>query len=398
MADLRYPEKQVAITGIGQSAVGRPSPDNAMKLTIDASLQAINDAGLTISDVDGLVTYPGATGDPSGIGPVGTTDLMYAMGFEPRWVASTIEGHNHMGAMAAAINAVASGMCRHVLLFRTVAQATARDKVRHLSVLGGGGSKGTVARGWQQWTLPYMAYSTGNIFALYAQAYFDKYGATSEQLGAVAVNGRRMAALNPNAIYRKPITIDDYMASRVISSPLRLFDCDTHIDGSTALIFSRRDLARDMPNSPIEIEALGLALGGIGSGIHRGDFSTWLADKTGAMLWSRTDLRPKDVDCAQIYDGFSIHVLLWLESLGFCGRGEAAAFVEGGQRIGLDGELPMNTSGGQLSAGRFHGFGHVYEACLQLLGRAGARQVKDAQTCMVSNGGLGFGAMLLQRG
>jgi acetyl-CoA acetyltransferase len=207
-----------------------------------------------------------------------------------------------------------------------------------------------------------------------------------------------MAALNPNAIYRKPITIDDYLASRMISSPLRIFDCDTHIDGSTAFIFSRRDLARDMPNPPIEIEAFGLSLGGIGTGVHRGDFTTWLADKTGEMLWSHTDLKPKDVDCAQIYDGFSIHVLLWLESLGFCGRGEAAAFVEGGQRIGLDGELPLNTSGGQLSAGRFHGFGHSYEACLQLWGRAGERQVGDARTAMVSNGGLGFGAMLLRRG
>jgi len=397
MSDNKYPEKQVAITGIGQSAVGRPSPHSAMKLTIDASLQAIGDAGLTIADIDGLVTYPGATGDASGIGPIGTTDLMYAMGMDPTWIASTNEGHNHMGAIAAAVQAIASGMCRHVLIFRTVAQATARDKVRHISVLGGGTSKGTIARSWQAWSLPYHAYSTGNIFALYAQAYFDKYGATQEQLGAVAVNGRRMAGLNPNAIYRKPITIDDYLASRMISSPLRIFDCDTHIDGSTALIFSRRDLARDMPNPPIEIEALGLSLGGIGTGIHRGDFSSWLADRAGDMLWSHTDLKPCDVDVAQIYDGFSIHVLLWLESLRFCGRGEAAAFVEGGTRIGLDGELPLNTSGGQLSAGRFHGFGHSHEACLQLWGRAGERQVKNAKVSIVSNGGLGFGAMLLKR-
>ena len=115
------------------------------------------------------------------------------------------------------------------------------------------------------------------------------------------------------------------------------------------------------------------------------------------MLWSRTDLKPSDVDTAQIYDGFSIHVLMWLESLGFCGRGEAAAFVEGGRRIGLDGELPMNTSGGQLSAGRFHGFGHIHEACQQLWGRAGERQVKDARVCAVANGGFGFGALLLKR-
>jgi acetyl-CoA acetyltransferase len=116
------------------------------------------------------------------------------------------------------------------------------------------------------------------------------------------------------------------------------------------------------------------------------------------MLWARTDLKPSDVDVAQIYDGFSILTLLWLESLGFCERGEAAAFVEGGSRIGLDGELPMNTSGGQLSAGRFHGYGHTYEACLQLWGRAGARQVRNARVCAVSNGGFGYGALLLKAG
>jgi len=139
------------------------------------------------------------------------------------------------------------------------------------------------------------------------------------------------------------------------------------------------------------------SLGGLGVGIHRGDFTTLLADKTGEMLWSRTDLKPKDVGVAQIYDGFSIHTLLWMEALQLIGRGEGAAFIEGGQRIGLDGELPLNTSGGQLSAGRFHGLGHSYEACMQLWGRGGGRQVKDAKTCIVANGGYGFGVMLLRR-
>ena len=107
------------------------------------------------------------------------------------------------------------------------------------------------------------------------------------------------------------------------------------------------------------------------------------------MLWSRTDLKPKDVDVAQIYDGFSILTLMWLEAVGMCAPGEAASFVEGGTRIGLDGELPLNTSGGQLSAGRLHGFGHTYEACVQLWGQGGDRQVKDAKTCLVTNGGFG---------
>jgi acetyl-CoA acetyltransferase len=205
-----------------------------------------------------------------------------------------------------------------------------------------------------------------------------------------------MAAHNPNAIYRDPITMDDYMASRMISTPLRLYDCDTHIDGATALIISHRDTARDLRNPPIHIEAMGMALGGLGQGIHTGDFTALPADKAGEMLWSRTDLKPKDVDNAQIYDGFSILTLLWLEAMQLCGRGEAAAFVEGGTRIALDGELPMNTGGGQLSGGRFHGYGHTYEACLQLLGRGGARQVAGAKVSAVCNGGYGYGALLLR--
>ncbi|CAN7315375.1 thiolase family protein [Phenylobacterium sp. LjRoot225] len=393
-----YPEKQVRITGAGQTAAGRPSSQSPLQLTVEACLAAIEGAGLNPADIDGLTTYPGPAPDGGGISPVGATETMLALGMTPTWVGASTEGHAHMGAIISAIQAIASGLCRHVLVFRTVAQASARAKVHHAGVMGGGPERGAPVRGGSSWTVPFNAFSPANLYALYAQAYFDKYGATSAQLGAIAVNSRRMAAFNPNAIYRKPITIEDYLASRVISSPLRLYDCDTHIDGSTAILFSHRDAAGDLARPPIEIEAMGMSLGGLGVGWHRGDFTALPSDRAGAMMWSRTDLKPADVDVAQIYDGFSILTLLWLESLGFCGRGEAAAFVEGGSRIGLDGELPMNTSGGQLSAGRFHGYGHTYEACLQLWGQAGERQVQDARVCAVSNGGFGYGALLLKRG
>lgn len=390
------PERSVRITGIGQSKVGRPSPDSALELTTFACEQAIADAGLTVADIDGLATYPGPLPGRDGTSPIGATEVMVTLGMQPTWVGACTEGHAHMSAIFAAIQAIASGLCRHVLVFRTVAQASARAAVHHAGVLGGGPGAERVWGG-QSWTVPYNAFSAANLYGLYATAYFDKYGATSEQLGAIAVNARKMAAGNPNAIYRDPITIDDYMASRMISSPLRLYDCDTHIDGSTALLFSHADVAPDLRQPPIAIDAMGMALGGIGIGLHTGDFTALPAAAAGRMLWNRTDLTPADVDMAQIYDGFSILTLLWLEALGLCGPGEAAAFVEGGSRIGLDGELPLNTSGGQLSAGRFHGYGHTHEACLQLWGRGGARQVRDARTCIVSNGGFGYGALLLRR-
>jgi acetyl-CoA acetyltransferase len=392
-----HAEKQVCITGAGQSAVGRPSAHSALQLTLDACEAAVADAGLVLSDIDGLTTFPGAVGDGSGFSPVGSTEVMLSLGLNASWVGASTEGHAHLGAIVSAIQAIASGMCRHVLVFRTVAEASARAQNREASLMAGNPTRPSRATRSNMWTAPFKAFSAANIYALYAQAYFAKYGATDAQLGAIAVNSRAMAALNPNAIYREPITIDQYLASRMISTPLRIYDCDTHIDGSTAILLSRRELAMEMPRSPIEIEALGISLGGLGIGWHQGDFTTLPADGAGRMLWSRTDMTPADIDVAQIYDGFSILTLLWMESLGLCKRGEAAAFVEGGTRIGLDGELPLNTSGGQLSAGRFHGYGHTYEACLQLWGNAGSRQVKDAKVCMLANGGYGYGALLLKR-
>jgi len=389
-----YPEKRTCITGIGQTEAGRPSDHSALQLTLQASLQAIADAGLAPDDIDGLLNHPGKSAEGGGISPVGVSEVATALGIRPRWTNSTsFEGPGHMGAIFSAIMAVATGLCRHVLVFRTVAQATARMKSRASTLLTGSRRR---ADGGNAWTVPFNAVSPVNMWALYAQAYFDKYGATSEQLGWVAVNGRRMAARNPHALYRAPITIDDYLASRIISTPLRLYDCDTHIDGATALIISHRDAARELRNPPIHIEAMGMSVSGLAMGLQEGDFTTLAADRAGEMLWQRTELTPKDVDTAQIYDGFSIHVLLWLEAVGLCGRGEAAAFVEGGKRIDLDGELPLNTGGGQLSGGRFHGYGHTHEACTQLWARGGARQVRGARTCLVTNGGYGYGALLLR--
>jgi acetyl-CoA acetyltransferase len=394
MAEL-HAEKQVCITGAAQSKVGRPSDRSAFQLTLDACYAAVADAGLTMADIDGIGTYPGKFTEGGGIGPVGTTEAAFALGIRPHYVISSADGHSHMGPIFAAIMAIANGLARHVLVYRTVAQATARLTSRESTLLGGGRS--SRVDGNNAWTTPYHAHSPANLFALYAQAYFDKFGATSEQLGWIAVNGRRHAAHNPNAIYRKPLTLDDYMASRVISSPLRLYDCDSHIDGATAILLSHKDAAGDLRNPPLHIESIGMSLGGIGASVFQGDFTSTAARRAGEVLWSRTDLKPKDVDCAQIYDGFSIHVLLWLEALQLVGYGEAARFVEGGTRIDLDGELPLNTSGGQLSAGRFHGYGHTHEACVQLWGRGAGRQVGGAKTCIVANGGYGFGAMLLRR-
>lgn len=296
-------------------------------------------------------------------------------------------------ATANAINAIAAGLVNHVLVYRTTSEATTRCRVsRHATVLGGAG---TTPRAWgaYQWMFPYNALTLGTHMALFAQRHFHEYGTRPEQLGQIAVNGRRNAALNPNAVLRTPITIDDYMASRMISSPLRLLDCDIHVDGCTALVLSRRGLGHH-GRRPILVEAIGTALHAKGT-LNPTDFTSLGAEAAAMQMWSHTDLKPADVDVAQIYDGYSILTLLWLEALGFCPKGEGGRFLDGGHRISLLGELPMNTGGGQLSAGRLHGHGHTFEACEQLWGRAGDRQVKDAEVAIVSNGATGLGCMLL---
>lgn len=389
------PEKQVCITGAAQSAIGRPSARSALQLTLDAAKAAVADAGLRLTDIDGIATYPGKSSEGGGIAPVGTTDATFALGITPTWVLSSAEGHSHFGPIFGAIMAIATGLCRHVLVYRTVAQATARLKARSATLLSG--QSGGRVEGNNAWTVPFQALSPVNIFALYAQAYFDRYGATSEQLGALAVNARANAAHNANAAFRTPITLDDYLASRIISSPLRLLDCDSHIDGATAIVLSARDAAKDCRKPPLQIEAIGMALGGLGVGVHAPDFLSMGAERAGQMLWQRTDMQPGDLDCAQIYDGFSIHTWLWLEALGLVAPGEAGAFTEGGHRIALDGELPLNTGGGQLSGGRWHGYGHIHESCVQLWGEGGGRQVAGAKSCLVACGGYGFGTMILRR-
>ena len=210
-------ERYACITGAAQSEVGRPSARSALQLTADACLAAVADAGLTMAEIDGIATYPGKFSEGGGIGPVGTAEAAAVLGIDPKWILSSAEGFSHLSPLFHGIMAIASGLARHVLIYRTVAQATARLASRQSTLLSGRGER---VDGNNAWTVPFNAHSPVNLFALYAQAYFDKYGATSEQLGALAVNGRRNAMHNPNAIYRKPLSLDEYLASRVISSPL----------------------------------------------------------------------------------------------------------------------------------------------------------------------------------
>lgn len=377
-------DQRAIVSGVGQSAVGRRLGRGALDLTLDATFAALDDAGLKPSDIDGLACWPGFMPDTPGFSPVSLTEVKEALRLRLNWYTAGIEA-SQMSAIINASMAVLSGQARHVLCFRTMTESTAMSQGVRSSLVGTGPQR---VHGPISWLAPFDAPSATNWIALAASRYMHDFGLQREQLAQVALNARRNAAMNPKAIYRTPLTMEDYLGSRMISTPLCLYDCDVPIDGATAVIVSRRETAPDLRGTPILIEAICGPLYGRDSWDQMEDHTRFAAEDAGQRLWSLTDLRPKDVDVAALYDGFSFLTLLWLEGLGFCGRGEACAFVEGGQRIALDGELPLATGGGQLSAGRLHGFGHFVEAVTQLRGQGGERQVPgQPRVAVVSNGG-----------
>jgi acetyl-CoA acetyltransferase len=397
-------ERKAALSGIGQSDVGRRLNRDPLALTADACLAAIEDAGLRREDIDGLSTYPGNMGGaPAGFSGAGITDVQDMLRLDLNWFCGGPELPGQLGSVVNACAAVATGLAKHVLCFRTVWESTAQGSGGRQGIGAGGGGRFR-ASGFMQWTLPYGAASAAVWIAMMAKRHFHEFGTTREQLAQIALNARRNAARNPKAIYRDPMTMDDYLSSRMISEPFCLYDCDVPVDGCTAVIVSRADAAKDLRRTPLVVEAVGTAIHGRPSWDQWDDLTTMSLRDAGAMLWRRTDLTPADVDCAQLYDGFSFIALAWLEALGFCAKGEGGAFIEGGGRISLEGEIPLNTQGGQLSAGRLHGYGFLHEACTQLWGEGGDRQVRprrggDPEVAVAAAGGgpLG-GCLLLRRG
>ncbi|MCU1365865.1 MAG: hypothetical protein JWN39_1504 [Ilumatobacteraceae bacterium] len=385
----RYEHASV-ISGIGRSALGRRLMRDPVSLAVDACLAAIADAGLAPEDIDGMATYPGNGGYEIGFGEGGITPVEEALRLRPTWISGGADIPGPGGSVLNAMMAVAAGLCRHVLCFRTVWQATAAQ----LRLAGGGGRP----LNGSEWRTPYGAVSAANWIGMNATQYLHRYGATRELLGHVAVNNRANAALNPVAIYRDPMSMDDYMNARLVSTPFGLYDCDVPCDGAIALIVSDASVAGDLPKPAIRIEAAGTQITEriswdqgtvthepqvIGSSTH---------------LWTRSQLTPDDIDLALLYDGFTFNAITWIEALGFCGFGEAKDWIDGGRTIALDGRLPLNPHGGQLSEGRTHGMGFFYEAVTQLRHDAGDRQVAKADTAVVATGGgTPSGVVILQR-
>ncbi len=291
-----YNERQIAITGIGQSEIARPSRHTPAKLTAVACLNAIRDAGLKVSDIDGIATWPGKLMFDPGLGPISVDEVKEMLGLQLNWYAGGVET-SQFGPLFAGIAAICTGFARHVLVFRTVAEARVRGQNDNTSAQSGG----RVPDSRFQWQVPFGALSATNWVAMYAQRHFHEFGRHPNSWARFRSTTGRNAGLNPKAIYRDPMSLEDYLAARMISSPLRLYDCDVPVDASTALILSRVEEARDMPHPVTRFEAIGSAVHGRYSWDARTDLTTMAAHDAAKMLW-----RPYRYYLARCRDGAAL--------------------------------------------------------------------------------------------
>jgi acetyl-CoA acetyltransferase len=378
--------RPVAIVGVGYHPPVRHASPDILTLTRVASLAALEDAGLKPADLDAIFQYSfGARGDsPVAVAAqrmLGVPNLVAfndMLGTGPAGLA---------GLMNAAM-AVGSGACETALVYRCITREAGYN----------GATTGVSAAGATQFLAPY-GYAGGIMMAMAMKIRrrIEQYGGSKEDYGQIALNARRWAKDNDRALFRDPLTMEDYLASRPIAEPLQLLDCDYPVNGAVALIVTTAERARDLPKQPVLIDSFAYGTGGNPDWVFTDDFIYGGTINAAERLWSRTKLKPKDVDIAELYDGFTHITISWIEALGFCGLGEFGDWVDGGRRIGPGGDLPLNTHGGQLTEGRLHGLAFVSEAVLQLRGDCGPRQVAGAKVAAIANAhGPQAGAMLLR--
>jgi acetyl-CoA acetyltransferase len=371
----------IAITGVGTSTFSRDSGKTPAGLALEASVNAVRDAGVAKEEIDGIFGSD-----------VPAARMQAALGLPATtWFGNHVRPFSFH--LVAAMNAVFAGSCEVALVYHSVYRPPGRSRAAAsdlLRVRSASGLTGNDAAG------PKLESVAGAVgYAAWASRYLKEYGATREHLGYVAINSRTNAAMNEHAVMRSPITMDDYLAARMIREPLCMLDMDLPIDGGDALVVTTVERARDLPKPPVLIHAAAF-----GQTAHPQEDQTISLREHGQTvasrtLWAKSDVGRDDVDVLFPYDGFTIITLLWLESLGYCGFGDAGPFLESHWdkdegRVKIDGRIPVNTHGGSLSEGGTQGSGHLREAVVQLRGEAGARQVQGARAALVTPGGLFF--------
>jgi acetyl-CoA acetyltransferase len=377
---------KACVTGIGETTYMRGSTQTAFELQIESSLKAIADAGLKPTDIDGVI--------PVGIVSGTADDFIENFGIPDLRFSAVIPhgGASPVMALQCAAAAVASGVCRHVLITfgRNVSMGSNKAGARIHNM--------PQFHYVTEFEYPMGAIAPAQLYAPMARRHMELYGTTVKQFGEVAVACREHALLNGNAVMKKPMTLEDHFNSRMISDPFRLLDCSLESDGGAAVIVSASECAGDMAQPKVYIA--GVAEGhpdSPGAITQRPDMTSLGIGKAAKRAFAMAGVTHADIDVTEIYDCFTYAVIRQLEDMGFCGKGEGGAFVEGG-RLKLGGALPTNTHGGLLSQGHVWGLNHVVELVRQLRGHGGAAQVKGAEVGLVTGyGDMGDGALAIMR-
>jgi acetyl-CoA acetyltransferase len=365
----------VAIAGVGLAGCGEAPGWTETEIAAAAAKNALDDAGLGVHEVDGLV--------------VASTNIFMSglalaehLGMRPKFTESTmVGGSSFVGHLIPAALALNAGLCDTVLVAYGSNQRTGVGR--------GAAGMHKMALDPQPFEHPYKPFNPPTSYALAAARHMHQYGTTRAQLAEIAVAARKWAQLNPEAFAREPLTVDEVLKSRMISDPLTVRDCCLVTDGGGAYVLVRAERAKDLPRKPAYLLGVGAAHW------HRQisampDLTVTAATESGRRAYEMAGLGAQDVDVVELYDAFTINTLLFLEDLGFCGKGEGGAFVSGG-RIAPGGSLPVNTNGGGLSCVHpgMYGIFLVIEAVRQLRGEAAERQVKDAAVALAhGNGGV----------
>ncbi|MCW2768270.1 MAG: lipid-transfer protein [Nocardioides sp.] len=375
---------RTALAGVGMTALTKASGRSVLSLAVEACRGAADDAGLDLSDVDGVLSFS-FNNDSVSSQAVATSLGLPA----PRYLSDVnLGGQAPAFLVMQAAAAIESGMARNVLVFRAL---NGRSGQRVGSTRAPG-----LAPAFRY---PHGLTAYPQFIAMWARRFLIETGGSELDLGAVAVAQRTWAVDNERALRRAPLSIEQYVDSPMVADPFRAVDCTTEADGACAVLVTSRARAADLRHDPVVIE--GAAYGtGKRSGLDAGDAMLW-PDLTrnytsiiAEELWNSAGMKPADVDMAQLYDCFSSSVLLAMEGLGLAGRGEAADLIRAGHTQ-PGGRLPVNTNGGLLAEGYLHGMNTVAEAVYQMQGRAGVRTVAGAETCVVTSGALTDGSALV---
>jgi acetyl-CoA acetyltransferase len=370
---------RAAIVGIGATEFSKESGRSELQLSAEATRAALADAGLTPADVDGLVTFTMDT----------TSEIALAreLGIPELRFFSRVNygGGAACGTVMHAAMAVATGVADVVVCYRGFNE---RSGNRFGQVSLAAATQVNTNGLDNAWTYPMGLGTPAATVAMFARRYMHEYGATSEDFGRVAVADRKHAATNPDAWFHgKPITLEDHQASRMIADPLHLLDCCQESDGAVALVVTSAERARDLPQPPALVRAAAQGSGPdqfVMTSYYRDEIGLQEMGLVGRELWRQSGLGPADMDTAVLYDHFTPFVLMQLEELGFCGRGEAKDFIADGA-IELGGRLPLNTHGGQLGEAYIHGMNGIAEGVRQMRGTS-VNQVEDAQHVLVTAG------------